>query len=120
MSSKILVVDDSAVMRALLDAMLRKPGEIEVVQATDGVDALAKLDEERFALVVTDLSMPKLDGGQLVERIRARADLAGLPVIVLTTRSNAAAAATVGASAVVTKPLDRAELLATVRRLLAR
>lgn len=122
MTARILVVDDSVVMRALIESVVRQLGEVEVVQAVDGADALTKLDGVR--LVITDLTMPEVDGGELVARIRALpGPAAQVPIILLTTKSNAAEAAaalSAGADASLAKPIDRVALLDTSRRLLDR
>ena len=113
---RVLVVDDSAVSRAVLATMLRDIEGLEVVHAVDGADASRKL--AGIDLLITDLMMPGLDGRELVAIVRARVGAAHLPVVVLTTRNQAATAATAGADACITKPIDRAQLLAAVRRLL--
>jgi len=115
-TKRVLVVDDSAVSREVITSMLRAIDGLEVVQAIDGADALPKL--AGIDLLITDLMMPGLDGRELVAIVRARVGTPHLPIVVLTTRLNAASAATAGADACITKPIDRAQLVAAVRRLL--
>jgi two-component system chemotaxis response regulator CheY len=104
-TARVLVADDSAVIRMLVEGILREL-DLEVVQAVDGRDALAKLDGVQ--LVITDLSMPGVGGHELVAAAK-------VPVIVMTTPSRAGE---VAADACVTKPIDRATLVAAVRRLI--
>lgn len=71
-ASRILVVDDSAVNRTVLKAMLGKLGFTEIAPADDGRQALAKLESEpAFDWVLTDMWMPNMDGAELIKAIRA-------------------------------------------------
>lgn len=116
---KILVVDDSPTIRAVVNKALGN--DFIIVQASDGEDAwhylLANKDIE---LVVTDLMMPILDGYGLIERIRSNKAppyLSGIPVIVVTTLEDANAklrALVCGANDFITKSTDAAELQARV------
>lgn len=69
MPSTVLLVDDDAALRRAVVRMLARLG-VDVVEAVDGSDALAKLSQERFALVITDLDMPGVDGMTLLRAIR--------------------------------------------------
>ncbi len=80
---RLLVVEDSPSARAVIAGTLAEAG-FEVEAVADGLDAWDRLCREPFDLLVTDLEMPRLDGFNLVERVRAEARLAGLPVVVLT------------------------------------
>ncbi len=83
--SRVLVVDDSPVNRAVLKAMLAKCGVGEVATAENGREALDALAAgPAFGLVLTDLWMPGMDGRELLRAIRADATLAGLPVYLVT------------------------------------
>ena len=83
--SRVLVVDDSPVNRAVLKAMLAKSGVPEVVMAENGRDALAVLEGNGdFDIVLSDLWMPEMDGYGLVNAIRADARFSRLPVYLLT------------------------------------
>jgi len=79
---RVLVVDDSLTVRELERKLLQSRG-YEVVVAVDGMDAWNALRAERFDLVVTDVDMPRLDGIELVERIRQSPTLAELPVMIV-------------------------------------
>ncbi len=76
---KLLVVDDDSVMRMVLRTLLRSEG-YSVVTAADGEEALAKLSESPFDLLITDIRMPRLDGVRLRDRVRAEGGKA-LPII---------------------------------------
>ena len=84
---RVLVADDQKMNRMLLKAMLARLGNFEVVQASDGREALSILeapDAPKFDFVLTDMWMPEMDGEGLVRAIRANVKLSGLPVYVLT------------------------------------
>jgi DNA-binding NtrC family response regulator len=101
----ILVVDDEAGFRALLRDILEEAGHA-VTEARDGAEALAFLERGAFDLVLTDRQMPKVDGLELVRRIRARRSPP--PVVVLTAHGSipeAVDAVRLGAADYITKPL---------------
>jgi DNA-binding response OmpR family regulator len=82
-SARILLVDDEQSIQTLLSYPLRKEG-YDVVQATDGRQALERFDEQPFDLVVLDLMLPKIDGLEVCRRLRSRSSV---PIIMLTARS---------------------------------
>lgn len=86
---KILVVDDMPLMRHVLINMLRQLNYKNVVEATDGYQALKILSQQKFDLVITDLHMPKVDGVNLLDKIRHDEALVDLPVIMITCEDNA-------------------------------
>ncbi len=81
----VLVVDDSSTIRELLRIALERVDGTVVVEASDGAEALARLDEIAPDVVLTDVDMPHLDGLSLIRRLREHRSLAHLPVVVLTT-----------------------------------
>ena len=82
---RVLVVDDSSVNRAVLKAMLKKLGIVDIEVAVDGRAALDKLEEDpSFDIVLSDMWMPVMDGAELVKRIRADERLAHLNVCSIT------------------------------------
>jgi len=83
----ILVVDDALIIRELQRGILERSG-FEVRVATDGQHALALLAEARSDLVVTDVEMPRMDGFELTEAIRAHPTLANIPVLIVSSRSS--------------------------------
>ena len=118
---RVLVVNDDAIVRRILGAMLERAGFL-VLYAPDGEAAWRELLQHGVDLVITDLSMPKLDGLQLLRRIRTTSECALLPVIVLTGSAQdetGREAAEAGANASLAKRLSPGALLATVERVLS-
>ena len=83
----ILVVDDALTVRELERSILERAG-YQVKVAADGVEALARLAEGSFDLVLADVEMPRMDGFALTEAIRAHPTLANLPILILTSRAS--------------------------------
>ena len=110
---KILVVDDFATMRRIIRNLLKELGFDNVDEAEDGVSALAKLHSAPFDFVVSDWSMPNMNGIDLLRAIRADERLHHLPVLMVTAeakKENIVAAAQAGASGYVVKPFTAATL----------
>ncbi|HEX5066137.1 MAG TPA: response regulator [Myxococcota bacterium] len=120
MKPRILVVDDSPTMRQLLGLALRKLGA-EIVQASDGMDAMRKLLGDRFDLALVDINMPVMDGLKLIQLVRAEDALRSLPIVVITTEGSDSPreqAMTLGANAYLTKPVEPGSVFELVRELL--
>ena len=84
---RILAVDDSPTMRRIIINTLKRAGFNNVVEATDGRDALAKMKVEKVDFVITDWNMPEMDGLAFVTSLRNSAEYKTLPVLMVTTRS---------------------------------
>ena len=84
---KILAVDDSPTMRRIIINTLKRAGYNDVVEASDGKDALAKMKVENVDFVITDWNMPEMDGLALVTTIRTTEEFKELPILMVTTRS---------------------------------
>jgi len=111
---RILVVEDEQVLREGLSDLLSGAG-YEVTAVGDGVEAVERGTDERFDLVLLDLMLPKLDGTEVLTRLRRVRP--GLPIIMLTARSgedDKVAGLTCGADDYVTKPFSARELLARI------
>jgi len=80
---KILVVDDMISMRHVMIHMLRDLGYNDIDEASDDVQALDKLNKGQYNLLITDYYMPKIDGKQLLERIRHKESLSDLAVLMV-------------------------------------
>lgn len=104
----VLVVDDSDTVRRFAALALRARG-LRVLTARDGLDALERLTAEPADLVLTDLSMPGLDGYALIRALREDAETAGLPILILSSLP-ADADRCGGANAYLPKPLDAKRL----------
>lgn len=83
---KFLVVDDSATMRRIVVNSLQRIGYSDIVEAADGAQGLEALDGS-IDFVITDWNMPVMGGLDMVRSIRAQPDRAGLPILMVTTRS---------------------------------
>lgn len=81
----VLVVDDSITVRRVTQRLLQREG-YRVALAADGLQALERLQQERPTVVLSDIEMPRMDGFDLVRNIRSDTRLAGLPVIMITSR----------------------------------
>ena len=109
-TARVLIVDDSAVNRAVLKAMLVKNGVTDVITAENGEDALDKLMSDRkIGAVLTDLWMPVVDGEGLVKAIRADETLKDLPVYLITADVESVKAnAESGFTGILLKPITQA------------
>jgi two-component system chemotaxis response regulator CheY len=119
--TKIVVVDDSKVMREMIVACLRGVGGLEFSQAASGLEAIERLSLGAFDLVFLDLNMPDIGGFEVVEFVRSQDTLKDLPIIVVTTRGEEATrtrALQLGASRFMTKPFAPEAVVAELRSLL--
>ncbi|MBN1594198.1 MAG: response regulator [Candidatus Coatesbacteria bacterium] len=110
---KILVVDDSSTMRRIIVRTLEGIGESDVTEASDGEDALHKVNSTGFELILTDWNMPNLDGLGLVEKLRANAKYKTTPIIMITTeaeKKNVVEAIKAGVNNYIVKPFTPATL----------
>lgn len=87
LTAEVLVVDDSAVVRTKLQRLLSGAGR-RVEQARHGREALDRLRQGRYGVLVTDLEMPEMDGFALIRTVQADPRLAGLPIIAITGHAN--------------------------------
>lgn len=90
MALNVLVVDDSAVMRAMIVRTLKMSGLAigEVHEAADGREGLEALDRHWIDLVLVDINMPVMNGEEMIAAVRARAEWADLPIIVVSTEGS--------------------------------
>jgi DNA-binding response OmpR family regulator len=117
---KILLVDDEESILSTLKMFLELSG-FQVVTASNGLEALAKVSERRPDLIVLDVLMPQLDGRETLRRLRQRGD--GTPVILLTQVTGTAQrimAIEEGADDYLNKPFDPQELAARIKAVLRR
>jgi two-component system, OmpR family, response regulator len=118
-STRILLVDDEQSIQTLLSYPLRKDG-YEVVQASDGREALDRFAEQPFDLVVLDVMLPQLDGLEVCRRLRARS---AVPIIMLTAKSeeiDKVVGLELGADDYITKPFSMREFRSRVKAALRR
>src|SRR3979490_3054110 len=118
-SARILLVDDEHSIQTLLSYPLRKDG-YEVVQATDGRQALDRFAEQQFDLVVLDLMLPKIDGLEVCRRLRSQSSV---PIIMLTAKSeeiDKVVGLELGADDYTTKPFSLREFSSRIKAALRR
>lgn len=122
MPSTILIVDDSRTVRTMVRQAL-EADQHQVVEATDGVAALAALDTGPADLVITDVNMPEMDGLRLVRALRDRPDYRFIPILVLTTESGdeiKQRGREAGATGWLVKPFNPEQLRKTVQHVVRR
>lgn len=123
LTGPLLVVEDVPDTLQLLDVTLTFKG-YRVVTARNGNEALAAIQKERPAIIITDILMPQMDGFSLVHRLRLNPDTRGIPVIFLSatyvTPEDKEFAAAIGVTRFLEKPIVIEELLKTVAELLSR
>lgn len=120
MSKTILTADDSASMRQMISFTLSEAG-FEVIEASDGKEALDKLLKNPVQLVITDLNMPNVDGVELIRQLRAMPQYKFVPIVMLTTESLEAKkqeAKAAGASGWIVKPFRPEQLVAVAKKFL--
>jgi len=85
-NKRILFVEDSPTMRRIIANSLRQLGVKDFEEAENGLDALEKLHESEFDLLMTDWNMPEMNGAELVEQVRKLERFKNLPILMVTTR----------------------------------
>ena len=120
MSKIIMTVDDSVSVRQMVGFTLRQAG-YDVLEAEDGQDAVDKLEKATVHMVITDLNMPNMDGLELIRQLRAKSQYKFIPIVMLTTESQAemkAEGKSVGATGWIVKPFKPEQLVAVVKKVL--
>jgi len=118
--TRILAVDDSASMRQMV-AFTLKGGGFDVVEASDGVEALELAKENDCDLVLTDVNMPNMDGIELTKELRGLANYKFVPILMLTTESGMdkkTEGRAAGATGWIVKPFNPDQLLSTIKKVL--
>jgi two-component system chemotaxis response regulator CheY len=116
----IMTVDDSASVRQMVSFTLKKAG-YEVIEAADGVDALSKISGARVRMMFVDLNMPNMDGIELIRAVRTDPAYKFIPIIMLTTESQASKkqeGKAAGATGWIVKPFKPEQLIAVVKKVL--
>ena len=120
MGLKIVIADDEEHLGYMIKFKLERSG-YEVIWKLDGRQALESIREERPALVILDVMMPGLTGFEVLETLKADAELKDIPVVMLTARSQESdivRGLELGAADYMIKPFRPAELLARIKRLI--
>ena len=118
--SRILVVDDSATVRTAVRLMFQELGHVNVDEAGDGVEALAKLERCSYALIVSDWFMEPMSGLELLMKVRRSDRLMSIPFIMITSRQQKKfleVARDAGATHYLAKPFTVDDLGAKIRSL---
>jgi chemosensory pili system protein ChpA (sensor histidine kinase/response regulator) len=113
----VLVVDDSITVRRVTQRLLQREG-YRVTLAADGLQALERLADERPAVVLSDIEMPRMDGFDLARNIRSDARLKDLPIVMITSRiaeKHREHAKELGVNHYLGKPYSEEELLSLVK-----
>jgi len=116
----ILAVDDSPSIRQLVTHTLKDAG-YAVIEASNGVEGLAKAKTSAVQLVLTDQNMPQMDGMTMIKSIRGLSQHRSTPILVLTTETSDAMKAqgkAAGATGWLVKPFDPVKLVAVVQKLI--
>lgn len=120
MKRKILTVDDSPSVRKMVEFTLKAKG-FSMVSASDGVEALERLDEEQFDAIILDINMPRMNGLEFLEKLKQDDARASIPVIMLTTEGQEEdrnKSISLGATAYIVKPFKPTQLLNLVAEVL--
>lgn len=120
MNKTIITVDDSPSVRQMVSLTLMRGG-YEVLEASDGQDALAKLQRDQAHMVITDLNMPNMDGIALIRKLRAMPNYRYVPIVMLTTEAQQekkAAGKAAGATGWIVKPFNQSKLISVVEKVL--
>jgi DNA-binding response OmpR family regulator len=116
MAKRILIVDDDEMVRIALSELL-KPEGYEIDSVGSAKEALDKLEEEKYDLLVLDIIMPQMDGLELCRRVRAMKDLVEVPIILLTAKTreqDRIDGMEAGANLFLSKPISPAKLVEVV------
>lgn len=114
----VMVIDDSKTIRRTAETLLKKAG-CEVITATDGFEALAKIADHRPDIIFVDIMMPRLDGYQTCALIKNNQTFRSTPVIMLSSKDglfDKARGRIVGSEQYLTKPFTKDELLGAITR----
>ena len=106
---RILFIDDSIVIRDMVESALMQLGYMRIQGAADGVEALDLIKEEDFDFIITDINMPHMDGLELIQSLRNKLDYMSTPIMVLTTEWSEEMkikGREVGATSWIVKPFD--------------
>lgn len=115
---RVMVIDDSKTIRRTAETLLKKAG-CEVITATDGFEALAKIADHKPDIIFVDIMMPRLDGYQTTALIKNNKQFKTTPVIMLSSKDglfDRARGRIVGSEQYLTKPFTKDELLGAIKK----
>lgn len=116
MPKKILSAEDSPATQKFISFTLKYKG-YEVVTANDGIEALEKLSQDKFDLIILDIMMPRMNGLEVLKEVKTKTPFKDIPIVMLTSEKGDAdrqKALELGATNFLTKPFQPPELIAAV------
>lgn len=119
MAQPVLLVEDSRAVRSFVCSILESAGDYDVHEVENGFEALRALPRTDYALIVTDVNMPDVNGIELTRFVRGQAKLADIPVLVISTDAShpdTERAMAAGANAFLAKPFTAAQFLDALGR----
>lgn len=120
MSRMIMTVDDSLSIRQMVSFVLAREG-YEILEAANGEDAEKKLDSHDVHMMITDLNMPKMNGIDLIKKVRSKPKYRFMPIVMLTTESEESKVLegkAAGATGWIIKPFRPDQLIGVVKKVL--
>jgi two-component system chemotaxis response regulator CheY len=121
MSKKILIVDDAKVARQLQKRMLAEMGLTDILEASDGTEAVELLKNQKVDLILSDWNMPQMSGLELLKHVRSTENTKTVPFIMITAEgmdSNVVAAVKAGVSGYIKKPFGPGVLKEKITQIL--
>lgn len=118
---KILITEDSATMRSLIVSTLEAMGDVEVIEAVNGFDALRLLPREKVDMIITDINMPDINGLELISYVRKNPNYEKVPLIIISTEGSEKdreKGLSLGANEYLVKPFDPNQLIELVGKYL--
>ena len=118
---KVLIVDDFATMRKVVRNLLKQVGYEDIVEAEDGVMALKALKSQKVDVIVSDWNMPNMTGLELLKAVRADAELANTPFLMVTAEAlqdNVVAAVKAGVNNYIVKPFTAEVLNEKIKKIM--
>ncbi len=113
---KILLADDSTIMRMVISLHLKRFTGAKITEAVNGQEALVKLTQEKFDLLLTDINMPEMNGIELVRHVRTGLK-SDIPIVIITTKGEVKdreLGMSLGANSYITKPVSVKDLIMAV------
>ncbi|HXC62587.1 MAG TPA: response regulator [Nitrospiria bacterium] len=121
MAKKILIIEDSATMRSLIASTIEEMSGFELVEASNGFEALKALPSQHFDMIITDLNMPDINGLEIIKFVKEHPAYKSIPLVVVTTEvgeEDRKKGLALGASDYVIKPFEPDDLKKMVRKIL--
>lgn len=118
---RVLLVDDMASARKYMRLVLEKLGFTQIIEATDGIEAIEQLEDQMIDLIVTDYNMPNMNGGDLTKHVRTKSWQSSVPILMVTSENNNARLTAVeesGVSGICDKPFDPSNVSNLLRGML--